>query len=461
MVHPLHGVLNTLMNNRNRAFKTVLLILLVCISGLQAQEKRKFTVFQLDIKEEIAPGIARQTSKTLEESRQQKADLVLIHMNTYGGLLDAADSIRTAILNHPIPVIVFIDNNAASAGALISIACDSIYMRKGGNIGAATVVNQEAEALPDKYQSYMRSMMRSTAEATGRDPRIAEAMVDPRVSIPGVNDSGKVLTLTASEAIPLGYCNAMAEDVTEVLALYGLSEYKLVRFEPSWTDKLIGWLIHPAVSGILILLMLGGLYYELQQPGIGFHLAIAVAAAVLYFAPLYIEGLAANWEILIAFLGLALLGVELFLLPGFGVAGIAGITLLIFGLFTSLLRNDGLDFSAVSGLSIATSLAIVMSGMAGALMLFLLASRILSESPLFKKLVLQTEMSSQEGYRSVSTLPEVGSRGITATLLRPSGKVRIDEMLYSASSESGYLESGMEVEVINIVGGTLIVRPVE
>jgi membrane-bound serine protease (ClpP class) len=304
-------------------------------------------------------------------------------------------------------------------------------------------------------------MMRSTAEATGRDPRIAEAMVDPRVYIEGVNDSGKVLTLTASEAMPLGYCNAMAEDVTEVLRLYGIQEYNLVRFEPSWTDRLIGWLINPAISGILILLILGGLYYELQQPGIGFPLAIAVAAAVLYFAPLYLEGLAANWEILLAFLGLALLGVELFLLPGFGVAGIAGIALLIFGLFTSLLRNDGLDFSAVSGLDIASSLAVVMSGMAGALLFFVIASRFLMDSPLFKKMVLQTEMSSSEGYRSISVLPEVGSRGITATLLRPSGKVRIDDELYSASSESGYLESGTEVEVVAVVGGTLIVRPVE
>jgi membrane-bound serine protease (ClpP class) len=461
MNNPLTGVLNTLMNNVNIVLKTVFTALLVCSTGVYAQKDSKFTVFQLDIKEEIAPGIARQTSKALEESIKRKADLVLIHLNTYGGLVDAADSIRTAILNHPVPVVVFIDNNAASAGALISIACDSIYMRKGGNIGAATVVNQEAEALPDKYQSYMRSMMRSTAEATGRNPRIAEAMVDPRVYIEGVNDSGKVLTLTASEAIPLGYCNALAEDVAEVLSLYGIKEYNLIRFEPSWTDKLIGWLIHPAVSGVLILIMLGGLYYELQQPGIGFPLALAVAAAVLYFAPLYLEGLAANWEILVSILGLALLAVELFLLPGFGVAGIAGITLLVFGLFTSMLRNDGLDFSGVSGIAIASSLAIVMTGMAGALLLFVLASRILSDSPLFKKLVLQTEMSSSEGYRSVSALPAVGSRGITATLLRPSGKVRIEDVLYSAGSESGFLETGTEIEVVSIMGGTLVVRPIQ
>lgn len=150
----------------------------------------------------------------LNEAQMLKADLVILQMNTYGGLLDAADSTRTRLLNFPIPVISFIDNNAASAGALISIACNRIYMRSGSSIGAATVVDQSAQALPDKYQSYMRSMMRSTAEKRGRDPKIAEAMT--RTYIPGVNDSGKVLTFTTSEAIKNGYCEGQAENIAEV-----------------------------------------------------------------------------------------------------------------------------------------------------------------------------------------------------------------------------------------------------
>lgn len=427
-------------------------------SGINDSTKQSI-VYQIDIKEEISPGLARQVSKALVEANAQKADLVMVRMNTYGGLVDAADSIRTSFLNSKIPVIVFIDNNAASAGALISIACEKIYMRKGASIGAATVVTQDAEALPDKYQSYMRSMMRSTAEARGRDPRIAEAMVDPRIAIEGVNDSGKVLTLTSTEALKFNFCNGIAENEQEALALHGITNYKIIAFAPSLIDRMIGWLMHPAISGVLILLMLGGLYYELQQPGIGFPLVIAVLAAVMYFAPLYLDGLAANWEILVSIIGILLIAAEIFVIPGFGIAGISGLVLLLFGLISSLLRNDGFDFSGVSTLALSTSIATVLLGMAGALVLFLLSSKVIASSPMFKKMVLDTQLSSGSGYSSAISLPAVGSRGRTASLLRPSGKVTINDHMYTASCESGFVEMDVEVEVVSIIGGNLIVRP--
>ena len=188
-----------------------LLLFLLITTFKSIGEERKL-VYQIDIKKEINNTTRIYLRNGLEEAKLLGADAVLLHMNTYGGLLEAADSMRTAILYNPIPVYVFIDNNAASAGALISIACEKIFMRKGANIGAATVVNQTGAALPDKYQSYMRSMIRSTAEAHGkdaiiqekdttfrwkRDPLIAEAMVDERVVVPNLIDSGKVLTFTA------------------------------------------------------------------------------------------------------------------------------------------------------------------------------------------------------------------------------------------------------------------------
>lgn len=176
-------------------------------------------IYKIDIKKEISNTTRLYLSNGLAEAYALGADAVLIHMNTYGGQVDAADSMRTAILYNPIPVYVFIDNNAASAGALISIACKKIYMRKGANIGAATVVNPTGEAMPDKYQSYMRSMMRSTAEAHGqdtivqkndtlykwkRDPLIAEAMVDERVAIPNLIDTGKVLIFHSTGGSKVG-----------------------------------------------------------------------------------------------------------------------------------------------------------------------------------------------------------------------------------------------------------------
>ena len=189
-----------------KTFLSLLLAgLLAPLFFINAQNKNIPLIYTININKEIDNAARIYLSKGLTEANQLNARAVIIHMNTYGGLLEAADSMRTAILYSKVPVHVFIDNNAASAGALISIACKKIYMRKGANIGAATVVNQTGEALPDKYQSYMRSMIRSTAEAHGkdtivqgndtiykwkRDPRIAEAMVDDRIAIPNLIDSG-------------------------------------------------------------------------------------------------------------------------------------------------------------------------------------------------------------------------------------------------------------------------------
>ncbi|MCD6596743.1 MAG: nodulation protein NfeD, partial [Bacteroidales bacterium] len=268
---------------------------------------KKIVVYKFDIKKEISEPMWRVTKESFEEANQMGADYILIHMNTYGGMVTTADSIRTKILNSKIPTIVFIDNNAASAGALISIACDSIYMRPGASIGAATVVNQSGQAVPDKYQSFMRSTMRATAEAHGkdtliqgrdtlirwhRDPQIAEAMVDPSVYVKEISDTGKVLTLTTEEAIKVGFCEGEAENIREVLKLAGINNYELKEYKPTTLDKIIHFLVNPMVSGILIMLIMGGIYFELQSPGIGFPLGAAVIAAIIYFAPLYLEGLA-------------------------------------------------------------------------------------------------------------------------------------------------------------------------
>ncbi len=455
---------NTLINT-NLLFAKVLLVLVLhskegdAATVPEVADSNQKRVYQLDIKDEITPGQARNFAKGFAQALSDKADIIFIHMNTYGGLLDAADSIRTTILNSPIPVIVFIDNNAASAGALIAIACNRIYMRRGSSIGAATVVNDQAEALPDKYQSYMRSMMRSTAEARQRDPRIAEAMVDARISIAGVSDSGKVLTLTSSEALALGYCNGIASTVDEALLLDGYANAQKTVFHPGVLDRLIGWLIHPAVSGVLILLMLGGLYYELQHPGIGLPLAVALCAALLYFAPLYLEGLAQNWEILLVAGGVLLVAAEIFIFPGFGIAGISGIVLLLFGLTATLVRNEGFDFSGVSSYALAAATATVLTGMASALLLFLISGKFILESAYFRKMVLSTTLNDPKDPTAENDfMPTPGSTGIALTVLKPSGKINIGDHTLTAMSETGYIEPGQVVEIVSAGRSGIVVR---
>ena len=308
------------------------------------KNEKKNIVYVLPIKEEIGPASLRHIEEGFAEAEKNKSDYIILHINTYGGAVDAADKMRTLILNQKIPVFGFIDNNAASAGALISIACDSIYMAPGANIGAATVVDQNGTPTPEKYQSYMRSMLRSTAEKSGRDPKIAEAMNDPRAYIQGVNDSGKVLTFTTSEAIKNNYCEGEANSVAEVLKLAKVENYTISEYKISNVGSIIDWLINPVISGILIMIIMGGIYYEFQAPGTIFPIAASIVAALLYFAPHYLGGLAENWEILLFFIGLILLGIEVFVIPGFGIAGVGGILFIVLGLSLSLVKSVPTDF---------------------------------------------------------------------------------------------------------------------
>lgn len=417
-------------------------------------------VYKFDVKEEIGPGIWRKMQKAFDEAEEWNANLILIHMNTYGGMVIHADSMRTKILNNEIPVWVFIDNNAASAGALISIACDSIYMRKGANIGAATVVNQTGEAMPDKYQSYMRSTMRSTAEAQGRNPDIAEAMVDESIKVAGVSDSGKVLTFTAIEAMEHGFCEGMHESVKEVLTENGYPEYELKTFEVTALETFIGWMVNPAISGILIMIIIGGIYFELQTPGVGFPLAAAVIAALLYFTPLYLEGLAENWEVILFLVGIVLLAVEVFVLPGFGVAGIAGAAFIMASLILSLVGNVGFDFEfTMPSEMMVAFLTVMLSSVAGFFGSIYLAKKLLSTSAL-SSLVLSSVQNKEDGFIGVSAQEStlIGQAGVAATILRPAGKVVIDNETYDATALSGYIDKGEKIVVVKFETAQLFVR---
>ena len=419
-----------------------------------------FVIYKFDIKEEIAPPVWHKTKKAFKEAKEFNTDLILIHMNTYGGLLDAADSIRTAILNSEIPVWVFIDNNAASAGALISIACDSIYMRSGANIGAATVVDQTGKPLPDKYQSYMRSMMRSTAESSGRDPDIAQAMVDPRIYIAGINDTGNVLTLTANEALKYNYCEGIAESVEEVLDIAKIKDYKIIEQRLTVADKIIRFLINPFVSGILIMVIIGGIYFEMQAPGIGFPLAASVVAALLYFAPLYIEGLAEHWEIILFIVGVILLAIEIFVIPGFGVPGILGIIFVVAGLTLSMTDNMGFNFEGVmlTGL-IKSFFIVVISGFLAIVLSFYFGRKLLT-STTFGHLALDSIQESKEGFTSSDSQYKnmIGKTGVAHTVLRPAGKVRVESDIYDATAEAGFIDKDTAIKVTGYQTGQLIVK---
>jgi len=437
----------------------------------------KTLIYTFAIQDNIAAPTWRITQEAFEEALDMNADVLILHLNTYGGEVSAADSIRTKLLNAPIPVHVYIDDNAASAGALIAIACDSIYMKPGGKIGAATVVNQTGEQVPDKYQSYMRATMRATAEAHGkdtiisgsdtlytwhRDPAIAEAMVDPRLFVEGVSDTGQVLTFTASEAMDHGYCEGTAGSIEEVIEKLGIEEYELSTYTPTGMDKMIGFLINPMVSGVLIMIIIGGIYFELQSPGIGFALGASIVAALLYFAPLYLEGMAENWELILFIVGVILVMVEIFAIPGFGVAGVAGIIAIITGLTLSLVDNvvfEDPEFTG-EGLGILLkALSLVLVSVLMGIIFSLWATRKLLTSTAFGNLSLKSEQLTEEGFIGVETKQQelIGEVGVAHTVLRPSGRVMIKDKLYDAMSEYGFIEKGESIKVIRYETGQVYV----
>lgn len=417
-------------------------------------------VFVFNLKEMIAPPAWHTTRQAINEAEQLKADLILIEMNTYGGLLDAADSIRTKILDTSIPVFIFINKNAASAGALISLACDSIYMAPGANIGAATVVDQQGKPLPDKYQSYMRSLMRSTAEVTGRDPKIAQAMVDPRLFVSGVSDSGQVLSMTPSEAIAHGFCEAEVNNIKEILAHAGVSHYKIVSYKISATDQLVRFLIRPWISALLIMIIIGGLYFELQTPGIGFPLAAAIIAALLYFAPLYMQGMASHWEIILFLVGLVLIILELFVIPGFGIAGISGILFTVSGLSLALIRTTGPGFFDLDMVALAKAFFLVIIASTLALFGSIYLTKLIFGSRRFGYLGLEKTQEREEGYSTaINRYAEMlGHQGICLTKLRPAGKVQIDNQVFDAVAKRHFIEKDEKVEVIGYRQAQLVVK---
>ncbi len=451
--------------------KTFLLSLLLCFSALCSVMAENIYVLNLD--DEIGSKTWRYTREALNEATNLNSDMVLVHLNTYGGSVVHADSIRTALLNYPRPVVAFVDNNAASAGALIALACDTVFMRPGATMGAVTVVDgSDGTAMPDKYQSYMRAMMRSTAEHHGkvlnadstltwrRDPLIAEAMVDSRVAVPGLIDSTRVLTFTSEEAIKWKYADGKADSINDVLSQLGVKDHSIRQYQPTWVDHLIGFFTSPGIQAILIMIILGGIYMELQSPGVGFPSAAAIIAAVLYFLPLYLTGIASSWIVLLFVGGVILVVMEMFVVPGFGITGISGICCICVALILGLLEHFTFSLGQVNTDALWSTVLIFMSG----LLLAIVAIWYLTSTHGPKWARRHTELlltqKVKDGYIGVDMTPSlyVGFEGVAATDLRPAGKVEVNGTMLDAVSVMGFITAGDRVKVIKYENAQIYVN---
>lgn len=422
--------------------------LLLLSLNLQAGEGAGRTVFVLPIEREIDMQAFHQVRSGLREARECDAALVLVQLNTFGGALDAADSIRSALRHCPVGTVAFVDPNAASAGALIALACDSVYMSPEASMGSATVVNGAGEPMPEKYQQYMRAMMRATAESHGmvasgdtlaprRNPDVADRMVRPDASI----------SLTATQAVAEGYAEGIAADIPAVLEELHMSEARIVRYEPSTADNILGFLSNAAVRAVLVTLILGAIYMEMHSPGLGVAAAVATVAAALFFLPMIVTGALSGWVIVCFILGVVLVALEVFVIPGFGICGVAGGLAIMASLGGAIMESDavtGFDFGGLvnafftilAGLVMAVCLAIWLTGKHG---------------PKFvrRHTELMTELKTSEGFVGVDMglARYVGCEGTAHTDLRPAGKVVIDGEVLPAVSTGEYISKGSHIRV--------------
>ena len=416
-------------------------------------------VFRVTIDGMIDNALARYVERSLSDAEAADAALVVFEVDTFGGLLDAADVIRKAILDAETPTVAVIDRNAASAGALIAYAADKIVFVPGASMGAATAVNQTGEYAPEKIQSYTRGLMRATAEANGRDPRIAEAMVDETIDLPGVAPEGQLLTLSSDEALRLGVADAVLPSTEATIDDLGVAGNVQENHAATGAERILRFLGSPVMASLLMMMMLGGLYFELQTPGVGFAGAMALMGAALFFAPHYLLGLAQSWEIALFAVGIILIAVEVFVTPGFGVFGISGIVAVVGGLFIALIPNIGFDFPTDGAIAQATTT------LAAALVLLVLLAislaRVLPRSKRFGRLILAPDLSAAEGYTSADTLYDlVGKRGTAITGLRPSGTADVDGARVDVVSEGPFVAPGASVEVVSARGSRVVVREV-
>lgn len=443
--------------------KTKLMLLALLVMAVSSAYAQRVMVLEID--EEIDATAWRHTSGAIKEMQQAQPpyDLLLVKLNTYGGAVDMADSIRSALMRLPQETVAFVDHNAASAGALIVVSCDSAFMAPGSSIGAATVVNGSGEPMPPKYQSYWSSVMRSTAAAHGkvmgendsvprwrRDPELFADMVNPE----------KAVSFTTDEAVEAHIVDGVATSVPNVLEQLDMLHADITYYKPSTTDTILGFLSSAAVRAILIALVLGGIYMEMHTPGLGFAAAVASVAAVLFFLPLVVSGTLASWVVILFIIGVVALALEVFVIPGFGIAGIIGIIALVLSFGGAMVHSDsitGISMDSVKTAAITLFVAIALT----VLLAWYLTSKFAPKR--FQRVgALTQELTAKEGFVGVDMTPAaiIGHRGYALTDLRPAGKVKIDGTTYDATSTGEFIASHSEVIVVRYEAAQIYVEKI-
>ncbi|MHC2995311.1 MAG: ATP-dependent Clp protease proteolytic subunit [Candidatus Atribacteria bacterium] len=433
--------------NKNRKIFVIFITLFTIISLiiLNTYANETDEVYLIYIKGTIDLGLSSYVQRALEEAILNKAKAVILEVDTFGGRVDAAVQIRDKIIKLNIPSVAYIKNRAWSAGALIALSAKYILMDKSASIGAA-----EPRPADEKTISALRAEFTSTAQSRGRPEDLAAAMVDKDIEIENVIEKDKILTLNAEQAIKLNIADNIVLNNEEVLNFLNLRDAKIVHIYPNWAENVSRFVTNPAVSSLLLSIGFLGLIIEFWTLGWGIAGTIGIISLSLFFGGHIIVGLAGLESIILFLIGFFLLLAELFLIPGFGLAGIGGIIAIIASIFITF----GDIIQATYSILIALGLSI-----AG----FFLLIRFIPSTRAWRKFILFTQQEKELGYtvgtKDLKRL--IGKEGIAITPLRPSGIVEVNGKKLNVITRGEYIESNTKIRIISVEGNKIVVETVD
>jgi membrane-bound serine protease (ClpP class) len=439
--------LDTYPKRHLRRFLIMFLALMLFFQGVMpAFSTPEKVVYVIPIEGMIDKGLANFVERVYREADKQGVNWVILEIDTPGGLIEEAKRIRKIIDQSKTPTIAYVTGGAISAGALPALTSPELIMAPGATMGAAEPRLGESKA-EEKVVSYWAGELAGAAEKNGRRADIARAMADTDIEIPGLVEKGKLLTLTAKQAQEYEMIDGILASRSEVLKTYGLEQAKLFELAPNFTEKVARWATNPYISSVLLTIGIAGFIIEIFTVGFGIAGIIGTIALALFFGGNILAGFSGIGVVLLFLLGLILLALEAFVIPGFGVAGIGGIVSIVGSIF----------LSAPSLEQAATSLVIAI---VGTVVLVALGFKFLPTRKIFRRLVLETKQENTTGY--VAGTPRLhkleGKEGRTLTPLRPAGTAEIDNLRIDVITEGGFIDANAEVKVIKVEGSRVVVQ---
>ncbi len=443
--------------------KRLLLYKLFVLSTLYAE-----VVYRVPIEGTIDLGLPPFIQRTLDEAESKNAAVVIFDINTFGGRVDAATQIKDAILGADVTTVAYINRRAISAGALISLSCEKIFMTGGGLIGAATAVDMSGKKGSEKVISFMREEMASTAERRGRSKEIARGMVDEELNFThlvingdsiAVNDiegrkDGKLISLTTDQAIKYGIADGTAETIDALMDSLGYGSIEIMESSENWSENIVRFLTNPVVASLLTTFGFLGILFELQSPGWGIPGFVGLTCLILSLSVSYIAQLATMSDMIFILTGLSLMLLEMLVIPGFGIVGIGGIGFMLYGLYLLLLPEvpvgEEVLGQAMDGFLI---------GILGAIVGLILLVKLMIRSKFWEQLTAPSSQKKDQGFSNTQGWEVLqGQTGTSDTDLHPSGWVVVEGQRIFVVSEGGFIEKGKKVTILSVDGNRVLVR---